>query len=123
MIIDKYVNIQYKPNCSDFNYCDCYGLVKLIYKEEFGIELFEQSYTKLDYDDFYNNYKNNFVEVLDKDYKFGDVILFYNYHTALFLDNNKFIHIKENSNAQVIRLDNILYKLREYKVYRHIKEA
>ena len=39
MNVQKYIEIPFKPHGRDFDGCDCYGLVYLIYKNEFNIKL------------------------------------------------------------------------------------
>ncbi len=35
----RFFSIKYKEMCSDFEYCDCFGLVKLLYAHEHGLFL------------------------------------------------------------------------------------
>lgn len=39
MWVLKYMNIPFKEKGRDFDGCDCWGLIRLIYKNELGIEL------------------------------------------------------------------------------------
>ena len=45
---EKYVGIPYLLHARSMRFCDCYGLVCLIYKQEFNIELplFDEEYNK-----------------------------------------------------------------------------
>ena len=43
--VAKYVGIRYQSRGRSFDGCDCYGLVRLFYQAELGIELPEYHYS------------------------------------------------------------------------------
>jgi len=104
MNFSKYTNIPYKYKGSDFNGCDCWGLVKLIMKEERNIILPEFWYGNFWKNDYIsNNIKNTNVTIVDYPYQIFDGILFYNQerkfanHMGLIIDENRFIHTYRES--------------------------
>ncbi len=113
MNFSKYVNIPYKYKGRDFNGCDCWGLVKLIFKKEKGITLPDFWYT--DFWEEENFIKNNIrnVNIIKVDYPFKifDVLLFYNKkrnivsHMGLIIEDDKFIHTYLKNASRVDRLD------------------
>jgi len=99
-IISKYLGIPYKNNGRSMEGLDCWGLIKLIYKD-MGYDLFdlEEGYDM----DWSKKGKNYFIDNYHKDWtqyktpKFLDVVLFKNgkdivNHAGIFLDSNRFMH-------------------------------
>lgn len=100
----KYLSIPNKHLGADFSGCDCFGLVKLIYKNEFNVTL-------PDCDDYAKNWeltdakkilrlytKFGFKKVPDT--KFGDVILInesnYPKHLGVVINDGYFLHTLES---------------------------
>ena len=107
----------------------CYGLVWLIFKEEEGIIL--SDFTDLLYDTkWYNNGENHILNNINKDwrvvlppYRKYDCILFYlgnkkvANHIGMYIGNNKFIHVYENSTSMISRLNKYWHS----KIYKTIR--
>ncbi|MBM3210609.1 NlpC/P60 family protein [Candidatus Poribacteria bacterium] len=100
-MIMKYVGIPYKHQGRDMNGLDCWGLIKLVYKENLGIEIWD---INADYsedwcwegkDYFIENYQKQWERV--KNPSIFDVVLINNgrgtsNHAGVMLGNNMFIH-------------------------------
>ncbi len=108
----KYLGIPYKENGRDFNGLDCYGLVKLIYDENFKklpdyVIPFEES---LAYQ-IYIDSKNMFTQ-LDKP-EHGCIVVFSfkpnHIHVGVVIDDNRFIHILPKKNVVIERLNNFFW--------------
>lgn len=98
-IFGKYVGIPYVHKGRSLNGLDCWGLVVLIYRELFNMELldmenYEQDWAKQGNNYFLENYSKQFeqVENLEK----YDIILFKVdeaiRHAGIYLGDDKFIH-------------------------------
>lgn len=98
----SYLKIPFQHKGRDFSGSDCFGLIRLFYAKELGIEL--QDYTE-DYPEdwwkdqnlFLDLYKSyNFKKV--KTFEFGNLILFKNTsqtpgHVGVVIDECNFVHM------------------------------
>lgn len=126
MWANKYVGIPFKANGRDETGLDCWGLARLIYKNEFNIQLpsFESDYT-LD-DDFriqelVAQYKEGWSQ--KETPSSGDLILFRilgeEQHVGVVIDSTYFIHVRENSDTAVERLDSPKWQKRIIGFYEY----
>ncbi|GAG38784.1 unnamed protein product, partial [marine sediment metagenome] len=102
MNFSKYIDIPYLHKGSEFSGADCWGLVKLIYKEEKSIILPNFWYREF----WYKNDKNHIIDNIPKvkiikilpPYQKFDGLLFYDQkrklvnHIGLIIEEDKFIH-------------------------------
>jgi cell wall-associated NlpC family hydrolase len=100
-MVMRYVGISYKHQGRDMNGIDCWGLIKLIYKDMLGIEIWDigENYTE----DWSWEGKNHFIENYQKQWervsepRIFDGILINNgkgiaNHAGVMLENGRFIH-------------------------------
>lgn len=120
---DKYLNIKYKRDCSDRVFCDCWGLVCLIYNQEFNINI-------PDYRDINN------IEETTKNKKFrcwskvqkpespGIVLMSLNKeeldHVGFITNEKLFFHISKQTKSPILsRFSDFFYKdkIRGFYIY------
>ena len=129
-----FIGIPYKNLGREKSGCDCYGIVKLIFKEKRDILL--PDFTELLYDkDWYkehnhilDNIWDSWVEVVYP-YQVYDLLLFYSFelksvvnHLGLVIDDDKFLHISSKYSSKVDKL-NDYWKSRLYKALRYKKDG
>jgi len=126
MNYDKYIGLRYKDNGRDIDGIDCWGLVRLYYKEELNIDL--PSYV----DEYNGSYDTNVTRAISL-YKDswnktttpapGDVVLFNIYgepaHVGIYVGNNKFLHCREGRDSVVESLANIKWNKRLEGIYKY----
>lgn len=110
MWYNKYVGIQYRELGRDSTGVDCWGLARLVYKEEFGVEL-------PDFSDLYTTTSDQaltsqLIEFnrdgweLVSDPTPGDLVCFrilgYISHIGIYIGDAKFIHAREGIDSVVI---------------------
>ena len=134
MNVNKYIGIPYKHGGYNFDGCDCWGLVRLFYQEEFNLTLATESYEETwwkspDGTVYPNLIKKNEGFLLDLDadnWQLGDVMVFNilsengkpNHAGVWIPKDEKVLHVQEGSMAVSEPLNRYLYtKLKE--VYRH----
>lgn len=125
--IDTYVGLLYKSLGRDKNGIDCYGLVRLFYRDELGIKLPSLNGK---YDDSENGDQTGAVvtsEIKSRWKKidsprYGDVVVFRMRHMAthigVVLDDSTFLHALKGRNSCIERLTHILWRSRIYGYYR-----
>ena len=136
MNFDKYIGLPYRHKGRDFDGVDCYGLCYLIFKNE--IHTILPDFINIKYSpDWYRTGKNFILNELgtfdkniwlkvNKPFKVYDGLIFYlssktiANHCGLYIGNNKFIHIYENTTSQIERLDSSFVKL--YGAIRYIDQ-
>jgi len=130
MNFNEYINLPYKNLGRDKLGVDCYGLIKLPYKDKLGIDL--PDFTELLYEEGWYRKENHILENIWDDwvevqypYKIYDILLFYSYelktvvnHIGILIGEGKFLHISSKYSSRVDRLEQY-WKSRLYKVLRH----
>ena len=113
MNFEKYIGIPYVQKGRDENGVDCWGLVRLVYKNELDINLpsFSAEYETSDnerLEELFAQYKEGW-ESTDAP-EAGDVVIFrifgYESHIGVCIGDNKFLHVREARDAVIESLDN-----------------
>jgi hypothetical protein len=126
MNYNKYIGLPYKDNGRDIDGIDCWGLVRLYYKEELNIDL--PSYV-----DEYNGPSDTNVTRAISLYKdswnktttpaAGDVVLFNIYgepaHVGVYVGDNKFLHCREGRDSVVESLASVKWNKRLDGIYKY----
>ena len=126
MNYDKYIGLPYKDNGRDIDGIDCWGLVRLYYKQELNIDL--PSYTD-EYDGPYDTNVTRAIGLYKDSWNktntpsVGDVVLFNIYgepaHVGVYIGNNKFIHSRENKDSVIESLNSVKWNKRLEGIYKH----
>jgi len=122
-----YVGIPYKYSGRGRDGLDCWGLVRLVHKDQFGIDL--PSFTEVDTKD-----KQSEVISIAKEYwtpvaveQAGDVVVFNilgeSTHVGIITKPGYFLHAYENQDVRVERLDSVKWKKRIEGIYRYSKDT
>lgn len=126
MDYNKYIGLSYKDNGRDIDGLDCWGLVRLFYKQELNIDL-------PSYDGLYTGGTDSAIaEAIDlyksgwdlvSDGAPGDVCLFNIYgepaHVGIYIGDNRFLHVRENSDSVVESLSNPQWSKRFVGFYKY----
>jgi len=121
---NEYVGIPYKLSGRDRDGLDCWGLVRLIHKEQFGNDLPSFS----DHDHSHEKIREIMAEqrenwVSTDTPKIGDVILFRVMgapsHVGLYIGDQSFIHAKQGINSAIERYDSVYWRNRIVGFYRY----
>jgi sulfur carrier protein ThiS len=108
MNFEKYIGIPYAEKGRDETGLDCYGLVRLIYKNELNINLpsFTAEYTETDtarIEELIAQYKEGWEET--KEPVVGSIILFRVFgsesHVGVVISPTHFIHVRENQSSVI----------------------
>lgn len=129
---DKYIGIPYKEYGRDENGIDCWGLARLFYKQELGIDLpsyetetvrsFDPKLSK-SVDEFISNWTKTAAP------KLGDLCLFNILgeptHVGLYLENGRFLHAREGHSSVIesIRKPNWNKRLEGIYTYTPVSKA
>jgi len=114
---EKYIGIPYVVNGRDFTGVDCYGLVRLIYKEELGIDL--PSFVEEDVNpdrtqELISQYKEGWEQT--EKISAGDVIVFrikgIESHIAIAVSPTHFLHAREGSDSAIESFSSHKWKTR-----------
>ena len=116
----KYISIPYENKGRTFNGADCWGLMRLIFLHEYGIQLL--SFTN-EYEDASEGarikevvrYGKSLVKYKEKESpEYGDLVIFNMRgnpcHVGMYIGNNKVIHVLRGTNSVCERLTSIRLK-------------
>lgn len=130
MWTDKYIGLNYVENGRGPEGYDCWGLARLVYKEEFGIDLpsFVENYTSSDSEqvsELIARNRENWKSVALP--KSGDLALFnvrgHLAHVGIVVDNTTFLHIREGSDSVLESFDSHRWKKRLQGYYTYQANA
>lgn len=129
MNYDRYIGLPYRENGRDESGLDCWGLARVFYKQEMGIEL--PSYSELytgSYDskvtEAINYYKDNWTRVESP--QSGDLCLFRIMgepsHVGIYIGSNKFLHSRDGKDSVIDSLDSSMWFKRLEGFYRYTEK-
>jgi len=130
MNYDKYIGLPYAANGRDEQGIDCWGLVRLFYKQEYNIDL--PSYTE-EYSGAYDTrildmmdvYKNNWAQVQEPE--IGSVIVFNilgePFHVGVYIGDDKFIHARDGMDSVVESVNSPRWNKRIEGYYTYTPQA
>lgn len=113
--MEKYIGIPYVDKGRTFKGCDCFGLVKLFYRNELNIDVPDVAITadkpRRIFANFLNEISKNWVEI-DKPEKGCVIAMTANEqhpnlvtHFALVIDDKQVIHTLNKIGSHLVRLD------------------
>lgn len=135
MDVKKYIGIPFRDHGYGFDGCDCYGLVRLVYANELGIEL---PHLGDDYSCAFNRgevgplvssvaAESWAVDVTDRGPEPLDVLVFsrggVEYHVGLYLSCEYMLHCIDGSDACLEKWNGIRWKRQLTRRLRHASRA
>lgn len=126
MKYENYIGLPYASNGRDENGIDCWGLVRLFYKQEYDIEL--PSYLD-EYAGAYDarilnmmaSYKNNWARLESPEV--GSVVLFNilgePFHVGIYIGDGKFLHAREGRDSVIETIANVKWAKRIEGYYKY----
>lgn len=126
MNFEKYVGIPYVEKGRDETGLDCYGLVRLIYKNEMQIDLpsFSAEYTQTDtarIEELIAQYKEGWQEVQEP--AVGAIVLFKVFgnesHVGVVVSPTHFIHVRENQDTVIESLSSTSWARRKVGYFKY----
>jgi len=130
MNYDKYIGLRYLDNGRTESGVDCWGLARLFYKQEYGIDLpsYSEEYsggTDARILQVVELYRDNWEESAEPEA--GDLCLFNMLgepmHVGVYVGNNKFLHSRRGSDSVIESLNNIKWKNRFVAFYKYAPQA
>jgi hypothetical protein len=126
MDYNKYIGLPYKDNGRDASGVDCWGLARLFYQQELGVEL--PSYTNL-YAGAHDPQVSHALETYKDTWEAaeygaaGDLCLFNIYgepaHVGVYIGNRRFLHAREGRDSVVESLDSAQWSKRFAGFYKY----
>lgn len=126
MNLDRYIGLKFIPKGRTIEGIDCWGLVRLFYKDEFGVELpsysdeYESPTHRQSVSEAIKANLGNWTAVSSPN--FGDVLVFrilgLPLHTGIYIGNGNFIHSYKNTNSCIERLKSVNWENRVLGIYR-----
>lgn len=118
-MMDRFIGIPFISNGRSFKGCDCYGLVKLYYKEVLNIEIPETVITSEQPRRIFANYLNEISKNWTQTVPAKNVVIALSInsehpslvtHFAVMIDEKRFIDIRENCSSYLTSIDDIKIK-------------
>lgn len=135
MDITRYIGIPFMDQGCGYDGCDCYGLVRLVYREELGIELpflgdtYSTAYARNEVNDTVKQIASAEwnLDVTGGPYKPFDVLVFRRgadeAHVGLWIAPGWMLHILEGVDSCRERYDGIRWGRMLHRAIRHVKRA
>jgi sulfur carrier protein ThiS len=130
MNFEKYIGIPFLEKGRDASGVDCWGLVRLIYKQEYDIALpsFVEDYTLSDdarIGELFAQYKEGWAPLTQP--TVGCVVLFRMFgtesHIGVVVDNSHFIHVREGRDSVIESLESAKWSKRVVGYYNYSEGA
>lgn len=133
--LTKYIGIPFKDHGSGFDGCDCYGLVSLLYRTEFGLylpqvgDLYKDAYARKEVDKAVEYQVRNWkwcriVKEGEPLHEF-DMLVFRiagtDHHVGLWIQPGYMLHVVEGCDSGIERYDGVRWKRQFHRVVRHIE--
>lgn len=119
MQLEKYIGLKYKEKGRDFDGVDCWGLVRLFYKNELKIDLpsFSSEYTQTDVqriEELIAQYKEGWesTEQPEEDSIVLFRVLGSESHVGIVVNKEQFLHVRENQDSAIENFDSPFWKKR-----------
>lgn len=129
MNLDPYFSLIYVSNGRDERGVDCWGLTRLIYKNEFGIELpsysgrYKDSDNQNEVSDLVSEAKSDWIEIPKGQEQVGDItilyLLGYPMHIGVVVSRNNMIHIMKRINVVIEDYTSRRWEKRIFGFVRH----
>ena len=129
----KYIGIPYTNKGRDWSGCDCWGLVRLIYKTEYGINLlsfsddYENSEEGVKVKDVVQKGKDLFNNIEKESPEYGDIVVFRMKgnpcHVGVYVGSDRVLHVLRGTEAVIERLNSFRLKGRVEGFYEIKEEA
>ena len=118
--ISKYIKIPYKNKGRDINGCDCWGLIRLIYINEYGITLpilssnYEEASDAIEVGYTVENEKLSIRNKQKNIPEYGDLIIFNinrnPCHIGMYIGKNRVLHILKGTDSVIESLNSFRLK-------------
>jgi len=127
-MIDKYIGVPFEDRGESLNGADCYGIIRLIYRNELGIEIpsFHSSChsTKAIFSDYIKQISQYWQ--LSKEPNLYDVIAMAHdpihprvvQHFGVYLGNGKMLHTLESIGTHIVNIDDMSYFIKGFYSWR-----
>jgi cell wall-associated NlpC family hydrolase len=134
--VNEYVGIPFKAMGRDRMGLGCWGMVYLVYREQFGIAVpsySESHFTVYDSNEVGKMIANevasngSWVEVERSGLKVGDLVLIrvshWPAHIGIIVDpqEQRFLHVRAGTDSCIDRLDSAMWRHRITGFYRHVR--
>ncbi len=127
----KYVGIPFADHGREASGCDCWGLVRLFYREQFGVELSDLGPVYRDTMDaggMRRVYADQLAcwQPVEKPQPGDAVVLDVRgepVHVGIVVDGRRMLHVERGTDAVVERFDSAYWKNRLIGFYRHAARA
>ena len=135
-IVRKYIGIPFRDHGAGFDGCDCYGLVCLLYREEFGLylpqvgDLYDTAYNRHRVDSLLTSETRGLpwcMDVTGQGYQPFDMLVFRiagtDHHVGLYVREGIMLHVIEGASAGLEHYDGVRWGRQLHRVLRHRDHA
>jgi len=126
---NQYIGLKFKNRGRTKEGVDCWGLVRLIYKEQFNIELpsyddeYKSSHNIRETQEAINEHAKEWIPITKELVSPGDVVVLrlsgYPTHVGMVIEKNKMLHIIDGTDAVIENYTGRLWEHRIVGFFRH----